>query len=218
MNRHWQPLSVLVLVLRLFLLTALLGWTVQNVRAEIAASADQTHPLPVGQMIPDVTLKTVTGADFSLKTETAGKLTVLIFYRGSWCPFCNRHLADVQNALPELAKLGYQVLAISPDDAAGLGKMTDKNHLTYTLLSDPGLAAIEAFGLAFSLDDATLAKYKQYGVKLAGQRDGKFCLPVPSVYLIGKDGRIGFVHSDPDFKKRLSAAELLQAARAQAGK
>jgi peroxiredoxin len=205
-------------IVRYYTLLAVMVCAGPLVQAEIAASATQTHPLTVGSPVPDVKVKTVAGQDFSLKQETTGKLTVLLFYRGSWCPFCNRHLADVQNALPEFLKMGYRVLAISPDGADGLAIMTAKNHLDYTLLSDSMLAATEAFGLAFSLDDATLAKYQQFGVKLTAQRQGKYCLPVPAVYLIGRDGRIAFAHSDPDYQKRLSAAEILTAARAVAGK
>lgn len=182
------------------------------VHAEIANSPAETHPLTVGGSVPDVTLKTVTGEDFSLKTSTAGKPTILIFYRGRWCPFCNRHLAEVETVLPLLEQHGYQVLAISPDDASGLARITATNHLTYKLLSDTNLTATEAFGLAFRMDDATLAKYRQYKVKLVGQRDGHYCLPVPALYLIDKDGKITFAHTNPDYRQRLGAAELIKAA------
>jgi peroxiredoxin len=199
------------------IITALVGFDLKAL-AEIAASAEQTRPIRAGQPVPDVMVKTLEGADFSLKTNTIGKLTMIVFYRGSWCPFCNRHLADVEKALPELAGLGYNVVAISPDTADGLRKMADKNHLTYALMSDPGLQAAEDFGLAFSLDEATLAKYQAYGIKLTVERNGKFCLPVPALYLIDKQGRIAFAHADPDYKKRLSGEELLKAAHELAGK
>ena len=185
-------------------------------RAEIAASAESAKPLAKGSAVPDVSLKTIEGKEFSLKKETADKLTVMIFYRGGWCPYCNRHLADVQKAQDDLAKLGYQVLAVSPDGAAELKATTDKEHLTYTLLSDADLKATEAFGLGFKLADDTVEKYKNYGIKLTAKKDEKFVLPVPAVFLIGKDGKVAFTHYDPDYKKRLSAEELLKTARAVA--
>jgi len=189
----------------------------QPARAEIAPSAESAKPLTKGSAVPDVSLKTIDGKDFALKKETADKLTVLIFYRGGWCPFCNRHLSDIQKAQEELAKLGYQVLAVSPDGAAELKATADKDHLTYTLLSDADLKAIEAFGLGFQLADATVEKYKEYGIKLTAKKNDHFVLPVPAVFLVGKDGKIAYTHYDPNYKKRLGAKELLGAARAVAG-
>jgi len=209
-----QILRVSVLASLLTLISALLS----PAQAELAATAETAKPLAKGAVVPDVSLKTVEGADYSLKKETADKLTILIFYRGGWCPFCNRHLADIQAAQAELAKLGYQVLAISPDGAAELKATADKDQLTYTLLSDASLKATEAFGLGFTLSEDTVAKYKKYGIKLTAKQDEKFVLPVPAVFLIGKDGKIAFTHYDPDYKQRLSADELLKAARAATGK
>jgi peroxiredoxin len=198
------------------LLTAFLS--VPEARASISESAEAAKPLTQGAAVPDVTLRTIEGADFPLKSETAGKLTVLIFYRGGWCPFCNRHLSDIQNAQEELKKLGFSVLAVSPDGAADLKATADKDHLTYTLLSDAGLKAIDAFGLGFYVDEATVAKYKDYGIKLTAKQGGRFVLPVPALYLLGKDGKIAFSHYDPDYQKRISSDELLKAARQLAGR
>ena len=186
--------------------------------ADIAANAESAKPLAQGSAVPDVSLKTIDGKSVSLKQETADKLTVLIFYRGGWCPFCNRHLADVQKSQEELAKLGYQVLAVSPDGAEELKATADKDHLTYTLLSDADLKAVEAFGLGFQLADDTVEKYKKYGIKLTAKKDDHFVLPVPAVFLIGKDGKIAYSHYDPDYKRRLSTEELLKAAKAAAGR
>ena len=70
-------------------------------RAELAESPEKVHPLDKGAAVPDVTLQTVDGKKFALKAETSAQPTVIIFYRGGWCPFCNAHLADVQKHIPE---------------------------------------------------------------------------------------------------------------------
>jgi len=189
-----------------------------SARADIAATAETAKPLAKGDAVPDVVVKSIDGADFNLKRETADKLTVLIFYRGGWCPFCNRHLADVQKAQEELAQLGFRILAVSPDGAAELKATADKDHLTYTLLSDAGLKAIDAFGLGFRVPEDIVEKYKTYGIQLTAKRDDRFVLPVPALYLVGKDGKIAFSHYDPDYKQRLSREDLLKAAHALAGK
>lgn len=208
------------ILVRLFLASLVASgfFAAQISHAEITDSAETAKPLVKGAALPDVTLMTIDGDNYSLKKETADKLTVLIFYRGGWCPFCNRHLADVQQAQAELSKLGYQILAISPDGVAELKATVDKEHLTYTLLSDADLEAIDAFGLGFKVDDATVEKYKDYGIKLTAKRDNRYVLPVPALYLVGKHGQIAYSHYDPDYKKRLSREDLLKAAREFAAK
>jgi peroxiredoxin len=187
-------------------------------RAELPMAPEKVEPIAKGVPVPDVMLRTVDGKSFSLKAETKAKPTVIIFYRGGWCPYCNAHLADVQKVEKDLLAMGYQILAISPDRASALRATRNDDKLTYTLLSDADMQATGAFGLAYGLDDATAAKYKSFGVSLTAQHEGRFWLPVPAVYIVGKDGRIAFAHWDPDYKVRLSDAELLKAARAASAK
>ena len=180
---------------------------------------EKVQPLAKGVPVPDATLRTVDGKSFDLKTETGTKPTILIFYRGGWCPYCNAHLADVQKAEKDLLALGYQILAISPDTAKALRSTMDDDKLTYTLLSDSDMQATGAFGLAYGLDEATVAKYKSFGVPITA-RSMRGCTGCrsPAVYIVGKDGRIAFAHWDPDYRVRLSGAELLKAAREASAK
>jgi peroxiredoxin len=201
MNRH----SLLLLV---FVLAA------ARLAAAVAPSAAEARPLAAGAAVPDVTVRTADGQPFALRTETAKQPALLVFYRGGWCPFCTRHLAKLQEAQPELKTLGYRILAISADPPAALKPAADKHQLTYTLLSDSERRAADAFGLSFRLDDETAKKYQGYRLPLNPTGDGGFWLPVPAVYLVGRDGRIAFAHSDPDYTKRLPVEDLLKAARA----
>lgn len=187
-----------------------------GLRAALAPTAGETKPLPVGARVPAGTVQTVNGATLELATAVADKPTVLVFYRGSWCPYCNRHLAALGEIEPELLKLGYQILALSPEGAAGLKAAAEKNHLNYRLLSDQAMQAASAFGLAFRVEAKTVTAYTGHGITLAavpGEPDARW-LPVPAVYLIGRDGLVKFVHTNPDYKARLSAAQVMAAARA----
>ena len=166
--------------------------------------------------MPAITVKALDGTDFDLTAACAQKPTLLVFYRGSWCPYCNKHLAALAGIEPQLLEMGYQIIAVSPDEAPGLRLVAEKNHLSYRLLSDRSMAAAAAFGVAFRVDAATVGKYRQHKVDLApvpGEPDARW-LPVPTAYLIGRDGVIKFVHSDPDYKVRLSPDAVLAAAKA----
>jgi peroxiredoxin len=182
-----------------------------------AASAEAARPLPVGADAPTPALQTAAAQDFSLAAAFAQKPTVLIFYRGSWCPYCNRHLAALAGVEPQLLALGYQILAVSPDTAAGLKAMAEKNHLNYALLSDRSMNASAAYGVAFRVPPETEKSYRANGIDLAPAPDGRGAwLPVPAVFIIDRQGRIRFVHANPDFKVRLDAADLVRAAQSVA--
>ncbi len=175
--------------------------------------ARQVQPLGEGEKAATAILRRPDGQEVDLAKLYAQKATVLIFYRGGWCPYCNAHLGQIAAAEPELLSMGYQVLAISPDRHEELAKTLDKQHLTYQLLSDSDVAFARAFGLVFRVDDPTLEKYQGYGIDLE-QASGRthHMLPVPAVYIVDTQGIIRFAHWDADYKKRLEPEALLKAA------
>lgn len=180
----------------------------------VAVSAADVVPLAKGDRVPALILKTVDGKPFNLSAELAKKPTVLIFYRGGWCPFCNQQMSGLQGIVKDLTDAGYQLLAVSPDKPEELAKSIDKHSLTYTLLSDSDASGIRAFGLAFKVDDGTYNRMLGMGVdleKASGQNHHE--IPVPAVYIISTDGTIQFVHFDPDFKKRMDPAEIVKEAK-----
>jgi len=118
----------------------------------------------------------------------------------------------------ELAKLGYPVIAISPDRPEKLVDSLEVKDLGYELTSDSTLRAARAFGIVFQLSDETVSKYQGYGIDLedaSGERHHQ--LPVPSVFLVEPGGTIRWVYSNPDYKVRPDTAKLLREARRLAG-
>ena len=183
---------------------------------DVAASADETHPLGVGAKIPDhLQLIDISGKPFNLNAAVAAKPTILIFYRGSWCPFCNLQMGQLEQLVPKLEAQGYQILAISPDLPQNLQVSVGKHHLTYTLLSDSRMQVSQAFGLAFHVDDATYAHMLSFGVNLeAATGTNQRELPVPAAYVLDRNGTIHFAYSNPNFKVRVDPDKLLTAATA----
>jgi peroxiredoxin len=179
----------------------------------LAQSPQETKPLVVGTQVPEVSLTDLNGKDISLTQIILNKPTILVFYRGSWCPYCNRQLSALGEIESKLLNLGFQILAVSPDKQDGLKKMIEKNHLNYRLFSDSKMNVSSAFGLSFRVSDKVIKAYRGYGVELPQipESDGRW-LPVPAVFVIGKSGKISFVFSNPDYKVRLSNDELLKIA------
>lgn len=182
--------------------------------AALAHAETNSTPLKGGDSIPDVKLRTEDDKEVSLRKLVSEKPTVLMFYRGGWCPFCNRHLQSLAGIEDDLNKAGVQLLAISMDQPAKLKATPDREKLHYRLLSDSGAAAATAFGIAFKVDDKTVEKYKGYGIDLdAASGNDHHILPHPAVYIANTNGVIRFAHVNPDYKVRLDPAKILEAAR-----
>jgi len=188
--------------------------TEQSPRSVVAASAAEVQPLEVGDVAPVVTLHRPDGTTVDTDQLFAERLTVLVIYRGGWCPFCTRHLMELATAEAELRQLGYQVVAVSIDRPEELARSIAKAELNYTLLSDSDASLAKAMGLAFRVDDATYARLASKGMDLeqASGRDHHI-LPVPAIYLLDRKSVVYFAHWNPDYKTRLSGDDLLAAAR-----
>ena len=181
--------------------------------ARIAESAEAALPLTVGAAVPAVELRDVDDRPVQLRELIAGKSSVLVFYRGGWCPYCNLQLVSLVKAEAKLLDLGYEIVAISIDSPAKLRASQKKHGLNYRLLSDSRAAGAIAFGIAFQLDDAEVERLRTFGMDVEeASGEDHHILPVPSVFLAGEDGIIRFVYSNPDYKSRLDGAELVASA------
>jgi peroxiredoxin len=182
--------------------------------AGIPDSPQQVQPLPVGARAPLFAARTTEGAFRTFEPGRYKKPTVVLFYRGGWCPYCNSQLSDLHLVEPKLRNSGFEIVFLSTDRPELLYSSLKATDIHYTLLSDSHLEAAKAFHIAYHVDDATLAKMREYGVDLeatTGTRQHE--LPVPSVFIIDTSGTIRFVYSNPDYKVRLGADALWAAAQ-----
>ena len=175
---------------------------------KIVASAEDVAPLGKGAKAPKLTLKTATGEPFDLNASIGKQATVLIFYRGGWCPICMRQLSGMEGVVEELKDAGYQIIAVSPDKPAELARTIENDQLTFTLLSDSDATGIKAFGLAFQASPSQFEKLERYSGAT------HHALPVPAVYVLSTDGTIVFAHFNPDYKKRMTPSEVVEQAKA----
>ena len=187
---------------------------VMSARAEIPADPTQVHPLPVGARAPLFEGVTADGKVRSFTPDGFRQPTIIIFYRGGWCPYCNMQLSDLRLVEPKLRERGFEIVFFSTDRPEILYSSLKAADIHYTLLSDSHLEAAKAFHVAYHLDDATIAKQKQYGVDLEKTTGTTLHeLPVPSVFIIDTTGTIRYVYSNPDYKVRLASDALLTAAQ-----
>ncbi len=175
----------------------------------VADTAQNTKPLQVGDSVPDAVVFDSAGNKTSVHRIVDGK-TILIFYRGGWCPYCNTQLRDLAKSAPALTALGYRIVGITPDRPTEVDKTSLKYTNAYTIFSDSHMHAARAFGIAFRVDDKTVKKYALFGINLERASGEKHhLLPVPSVFITDPTLAIKYVYSNPDYKIRLKGADLL---------
>lgn len=179
-----------------------------SAQTELPKTATDISPLLIGEIIPNLTLKSVDGNDVNLSEVFSKKRTILVFYRGGWCPYCNLQLAALGQSEKELLDLGYQIIAISPDSPKMLKVTDEKEKLNYLLLSDSKGELTTAVGIAFEAP-------KKYGAMLSEHSNGlnNSFLPVPALFILNEKGEIQFEHITPDYKHRISTELLIAAAK-----
>ena len=183
----------------------------------IAKDEFSISPLLNGQQIPKVNLQDIKGNTVDLAELTQKKPTIFFFYRGGWCPFCNNQMGQLKAIEPELLKMGFQLVGISPDTPAQLKASAAKNELKYQLLSDEKMQASQAFGLAFytskQVTDTYLSRLKlDNPLWTTPAGDKRLVLPVPAIYIADTQGLIHFQYVNPNYKVRPAPKLILTAA------
>jgi peroxiredoxin len=185
----------------------------------LPATAEEISPLQAGDRAPAFTVRTVDDEPYQFDPDNLERPTIVITFRGGWCPYCNMHLSDLRNVIPELKANGFDVLFLSNDRPdllySTLKKETqeDIGGLDYEILSDADLNAAHAFGTAFTVSDRLIQRRNEKGDDIDGSSIDKFkALAVPAVVLIDVSGEIRYFYANPDYRVRLSADELKQEA------
>ncbi|PKB17311.1 peroxiredoxin-like family protein [Flavobacterium sp. 5] len=181
---------------------------VGNAQNDLPKLPTEVSPLLISEKIPSANLKATDGATIDLAKMLASKKTILVFYRGGWCPYCNMHLMALNDAEKELLNLGYQIIAISPDSPKNLKITDEKDKINYTLLSDSDGSFSKAVGIAYQAPE----NYKST-ITAGSEGVNTTFLPVPSIFIVDQDGTIQFEYISPDFKHRISNELLIAAAK-----
>ena len=196
-------------IVKTSLLITFLGLTASLAKAQIPEKPEDISPLLIGESIPDVTLWDAENQAISLAAILKAKPTVLVFYRGGWCPFCNVQLSSLARSQDEILKLGYQIVAVSPEDYQNIEPTKSNDKLNYSVYSDQNATLMKQIGIAFKMSQ----KSAQH---ISNKTKGTLTeiLPVPSVFILNTSGKILFEYINPDYKTRMSDDLLMAVLKA----
>jgi peroxiredoxin len=170
--------------------------------------------LTVGDRASDFTLPDSRGRPVSLSGVLAAGPAIVTFYRGGWCPYCNIQLRAYQNALPEIAALGGQIIAISPQLPDASLSVAENNALEFPVLSDAGNRVARSFGLVYALAEELRVALRSNNKALPViNGDDSWELPLPATFVIAQDGRVALAYVDIDYRRRLEPEDIIAALR-----
>lgn len=204
-----MKLIIKILWLALLLSVSLFGNQTNEVK--VADSANEVCPIKISEEVPSVNIETIDGKKIDIREVIKESKSIIIFYRGGWCPYCNMHLSELQQVEDDVLALGYKLIAISIDKPEKLNESLQEHNLSYQLYSDSKAEASKAFGIAFKVEDSQVEMLKNHNMDLEkSSGEQHHILPVPSVFITDEEGKIIFEYVNPDYKIRMSGNLLLE--------
>jgi peroxiredoxin len=167
----------------------------------------------VGTIAPEFALKDASGKLVrSVDLLAIGPLVVK-FFRGRWCPYCMTELEAWRDLYGQLREHGALMVAIGPQTERQSDFMAGQHGLPFPVLTDPGCALAEQFGLVYSVPDYQREYYRSILVNIPFVNgDQSWRLPIPATYVIGRDGRVAFAEAHADFRVRPEPEEAFAVA------
>jgi peroxiredoxin len=172
------------------LLMGLFGWACQASHLQVrrpASVAVRDHAPVDGPLAPPFTLSAHDGSDFSLAQELRKGPVVLVFYRGWWCPWCQRQLGELGYEYPAIASRGVNLVGVSVDTREESEQFARGYRIPFRLLQD--------------VDGKVADQY--VGLDVVGSA-------LPGVVVIRTDGHIAFRHIGEGAADRVLAPELIR--------
>ena len=135
-------------------------------------------PLMPRQQVPALSVPTVGGDTWTLAEQSPEHFTLVVFYRGLYCPICKQYLNDLQAHLDEFRDLGIGVFALSGDTEERAKETKEKWGLDKLSL-----------GYGLSLDDA-----RAWGLYISSSNGASEPerFSEPALYMIRPDGTLYF--------------------------
>ena len=162
-------------------------------------SQENTSEVLVGQLAPDFAAHGLSGDDVHFRSIVGGKKTLLLFYRGGWCPFCNQQLAAIARDFQKFEEQNVIVVAVSGEEVQKGKDLLQKLHLPFVLLSDTSFEGIDKYGVR---DTSISDKVRERGITQ---------LAKPAAFIIDRTGVVRYRYIGKNAPDRPNNEDLLRA-------
>ena len=185
-----------------------------RVIAELQAQGLAAKSLAIGARMPEFSLPDHNGKMVSSVDLLGRRRLVVCFFRGRWDPFCCGQMEAMNRVLPEIEAAGASLVAISPQTVKQSFFMADQHRLGFPLLSDAGNRVARQFGLVYRVSPEQESIYRRAFINLPlANGDESWELPIPSAYVVDRDGTVLFAYANEDHAERAEPGEILERLR-----
>ena len=197
------------------LLIPLLAFSQNNTNKMVKKGVDTTRYVPIGIEVgvnaPLIKGFSLAGEKINSEEILKEKSIVLIFYRGKWCPYCNRFLSNLNDSLQYISSKNTEILVVGPETFENTEKAAKKSGATFTLIPDTTMQIQEDYDVLFHVTKKYQGKIKTFlRTDIAENNSQEEAqLPVPATYIIDRNGKITWRYFDYDYSKRSSVKEIL---------
>ncbi len=157
--------------------------------------------LAVGAKLPDELSFLEHGRGLVTASQLRGRPTVLLFYRGNWCPLCMAQIGEIADRWREVEALGAQVALVSPQDDAHTRALAARHDVAFRYLRDEGLVAARRLGI--ENEDGTPAGLLGYESDTV----------LPTLVVTDGEGRIVFADQTDNYRVRPTPETVIAALR-----
>jgi peroxiredoxin len=179
---------------------------------ELFSTGIEDRILPVGTIAPEFALNDASGRLVRSEDLLAIGPLIIKFFRGRWCPYCTTELEAWRDLYEQLRHFDALIVAISPQTERQNDFLADQHGLTFPVLSDPGCALADKFGLAYTVPNNLRNYYDSVMIDLPSiNGEPSWRLPLPATYVIAKNRKVLFAEAHADFRVRPEPEDALDA-------
>ncbi len=183
--------------------------------AELLSSGIEDRILPVGAAAPEFMLNDASGRAIRSADLLALGPLVVKFFRGRWCPYCVTELEAWRELYPKLREAGVLLAAVSPQTSRQSDFMVGQHGMPFPVLSDPGCAVAEQFGLAYTIPEYLREYYRSILVNIPFVNgDESWRMILPATYVVSQSEAVTHAEAYADYRVRPEPEEILAAALA----
>jgi len=178
--------------------TPVVGWLLYDYWYS-SLGRDAPSSLVVGAPLPSFVLEEEDGASVASDTFR-GKPSLLLFYRGNWCPLCMAQIKEIAAQYKALSDRGVQVVLISPQSHKHTRKLAAQFDVPFRFLVDKGNRAARQLGLDV-----------QFGIPMGMQVLGYASETVmPTALITDREGVIRFADLTDNYRVRPEPGTFLR--------
>jgi len=186
------------------------GEAVDRLVARLAGNGGGENAPRPGEMMPPFMLPDENGHLVTLPSLTSRGPVAVMFFRGHWCPYCRLNVRAVIQAQDDIKAMGAQIVAIMPETQEFTEKFKAESGAPFPVLTDLDNGYALSLNLAIWLGAEIQSLLSYQDMARFHGNDG-WMLPIPAVFVVGRDGIVKARCVDPDFRKRMEVDDLLAA-------